>query len=196
MRSPLRPRISTNWVFATTSKANFIYYPIIILIVNYKTSLEKAKDFADIFEIVKKSVQNYLGMDQAGLLLGLSDLGSYGHAYLGAFYSLDANTIVINKRPLNIIRKTKPNLYNPYIFHVLLHEYMHSLGIFEEDQIRMLVYEITKKHFGKNHLATQIALDLEKFIPDLTLGDKFETSQDMNIEFISGIDKSNTNYIM
>jgi len=163
--------------------------------VDHKKSLEKAKNFADIFDLVKKVVKNYLDADQAGLLLGLSDLGSYGQSYLGAFYSFDANTIVINKRPLNKIKQTRPNLYNPYIFHVLLHEYVHSLGITDEKQVRQLVYEITQKTFGKNHLATQIALNLEKFIPNLTFGD-FEPPQDMSIEFISGIDRDNTDYIM
>ena len=69
----------------------------------YKEHLEKAGDFSDIFSLVKTIVQNYLGKDQAGLLVGLSDLGIHGHAFLGAFYSMDANTIVINKRPLNNI---------------------------------------------------------------------------------------------
>ena len=164
--------------------------------MDYHKSLEKANNFSDIFQLVKKIVQNYLDKDQAGLLVGLSDLGSYGHAFLGAFYSLDANTIVINKRPLNRIKQNKPKLYNPYLFHVLLHEYIHSLGIFEEDQVRMLVYEITKKYFGENHLATQMALDLEKFIPHLTLGTEFTAPEDMSIEFISGIDRDNTDYIM
>ena len=95
--------------------------------MDYKKSLEKAKGFADIFDLVKKTVKNYLNADQAGLLLGLSDLGAYGKGFLGAFYSFDANTIVINKRPLNKIKQKDPNLYNPYIFHVLLHEYIHSL---------------------------------------------------------------------
>ena len=162
----------------------------------YKKSLEKANSFADIFQLVKKVVQDYIGRDQAGLLVGLSDLGSYGNAYLGAFYSLDANTIVINKRPLKRIKQTKPDLYNPYIFHVLLHEYIHSIGVFDEKQVRMLVFEITKKYFGENHLTTQLALDLEKFIPHLTLGTEFEAPEDMNIEFISGIDRDNTDYIM
>ena len=89
--------------------------------MNHKKSLEKAKNFADIFKIVKDVVKNYLGTDQAGLLLGLSDLGAYGQSYLGAFYSFDANTIVINKRPLNKIKQTNSGLYNPYLFHVLFH---------------------------------------------------------------------------
>ena len=158
--------------------------------------MEKANNFADIFQLVKKIVKDFVGKDQAGLLVGLSDLGIYDNSFLGAFYSLDANTIVINKRPLDTIKKTDPNLYNPYLFHVLLHEYMHSLGIFDEKQVRVLVYEITKKYFGDSHLATQLALDLEKFLPNLTLGGVVEEPQDMSIEFISGIDKDNTNYIM
>ena len=162
----------------------------------YKKSLQKANNFSDIFQLVKKIVQNYLDRDQAGLLVGLSDLGTYGHSFLGAFYSLDANTIVINKRPLNRIKQNKPELYNPYVFHVLLHEYIHSLGFYEEKQVRMLVYEITKKYFGNNHLATQMALDMGKFMPQLTLGSDFEAPEDMNIEFISGIDRDNTDYIM
>ena len=162
----------------------------------YKKSLKKANNFSDIFLLVKKIVQDYLGKDQAGLLVGLSDLGTYGQSFLGAFYSLDANTIIINKRPLNRIKQNKPKLYNPYLFHVLLHEYVRSLGFFDEEQVRMLVYEITKKYFGENHLATQLALDLEKFIPNLTLGMEFEAPEDINIEFISGIDRDNTDYIM
>jgi len=164
--------------------------------MHYKKSLEKANSFADIFQLVKKIVQDYLGRDQAGLLVGLSDLGNYGHAFLGAFYSLDANTIVINKKPLNNLKRSKPELYNPYLFHVMLHEYIHSLGIFDEQEVRTLAYEITKEYFGENHLATQIALDLGKFIPHLTLGMEFEAPEDMNIEFISGIDRDNTDYIM
>jgi len=163
--------------------------------MNHKQSLEKAKDFSDIFQIVKNVVKNHLNTDQAGLLLGLSDLGAYGQSYLGAFYSFDANTIVINKRPLNKIKQTRPNLYNPYIFHVMMHEYIHSLGITDEKEVRQLVYEITQKTFGKNHLATQIAFNLEKFIPNLTFGD-FEAPEDLNIEFVSGIDRDNTNYIL
>lgn len=164
--------------------------------MDYKKSLEKAKNFADIFHLVKNAVKNCLGTDQAGLLLGLSDLGAYGNAYLGAFYSFDANTIVINKRPLNKIKNASPNLYNPYLFHVLLHEYIHSLGILEEGQVRQIVYEITQKHFGKNHVATQMAFDLEKFIPNMTFEDNFEPPEDLSIEFVSGIDRDNTDYIM
>ena len=164
--------------------------------MNYKNSLKNAKNLADIFHLVKCVVKNHLGIDQAGLLLGLSDLSLYENSYLGAFYSFDANTIVINKRPLNNIMQTSPRLYNPYIFHVLLHEYIHSLGVVEEPHVKQLVYEVTEKYFGKNHLATQMAFDLERFIPNLTFETNFEPAGDLSIEFVSGIDRDNTNYIM
>jgi len=162
----------------------------------HKKSLANATNFSDIFQIVKKIVQDYVGEDQAGLLVGISDLGNYGQAFLGAFYSMDANTIVINKRPLDTIQRTQPDLYNPYVFHVMLHEYLHSLGILEEDQVRLFAYEISKKYFGSNHLTTQIAFDLERFLPQLSLGTEFEAPEEMNIEFVNGIDKDNTDYIM
>ena len=73
---------------------------------------------------------------------------------------------------------------------------MHSLGIVEEVQVRQIVYEITQKHFGKNHVATQMAFDLEKFIPNMTFEDNFEPPEDLSIEFVSGIDRDNTDYIM
>ena len=76
-----------------------------------------------------------------------------------------------------------------------MHEYIHSLGIMDENEVRQLVYEITQNAFGKGHLATQIAFNLEKFIPNLTFGD-FEAPEDLSIEFVSGIDRENTDYIM
>ena len=164
--------------------------------MDYKQSLQKAKDFGDIFHLVKEAVREYAGADHAGILLGLCDLGLYENAYLGAFYSFDANTIVINKRPLNKLKRINPKLYNPYLFHLLLHEYIHSLGVLEEEEVRMLVYEMTKRYFGKNHAATKIALDVGKFMPHLTFGEGFEPPEDLGIEFVSGIDRKNTDYIM
>jgi len=164
--------------------------------MRFKHSLEKAQGFSDIFRMVKKIVKDYLGKDQAGLLVGLSDLGHYGHSFLGAFYSMDANTIIINKRPLDNLQQTNPQLHTPYLFHVLLHEYLHSLGLFDEAEVRMLSYDISKSHFGENHIATQMALNMERFIPELTMSSDFEAPENMQIEFIQGIDRDNTNYIM
>lgn len=164
--------------------------------MDYEKELKKAKTFADIFNIVKEMVLEFLGAEQAGLLVGVTDLGSHSQGFIGAFYSLNANMIIINKKPLARILQTNPSLYNYYLFHVMLHEYIHSIGSFDEAQTRQLVHEISEHYFGPAHLATQLASNIEKFMPNLTYpAHGFQPPQDINIEFIKGIDKKNTNYI-
>ena len=164
--------------------------------MEYEKNLKKAKTFEDIFEIVKEVVMKFLGVDQAGLLVGVTDLGSYVHEFIGAFYSMDANMIIINKRPLGRILQSNPTLYNYYLFHVMLHEYIHSIGYFDESQTRQLVYEISKHYFGAEHIVAQLASNIEKFIPNLSYPVQgYEQPKDINIEFVKGIDRKNTNYI-
>lgn len=164
--------------------------------MDYETKIRNAKVFADIFEIVKGIVREYLGADQAGLMVGVSDLGSYNNGFVGAFYSLDANMIIINKRPLARILQTNPSLYNYYLFHVMLHEYIHSIGSYNESMTRQLVLEISGHYFGNSHIVTQLASGIEKFMPNLASPDSgFQPPQDSNIEFVRGIDRKNTNYI-
>ncbi|MBI2658976.1 hypothetical protein HYX05_02630 [Candidatus Woesearchaeota archaeon] len=164
--------------------------------MNFEKELEKAKTFSDIFEIAKDIVREFLGAEQAGLMVGVTDLGSHSQGFIGAFYSLNSNMIIINKKPLARILQTNPSLYNYYIFHVMLHEYVHSIGSYDELQTRQLVYEISRHYFGANHMVTQLASNMEKFMPNLTYPSHgFQPPQDINIEFVRGIDRKNTNYI-
>ena len=164
--------------------------------MDYEKRVNKAKTIAELFEIVKEIVKKYLNVDQAGLLVGLTDLGTYGQGFIGAFYSLNANAIIINKKPLTRIQQTNPSIYNYYLFHVLLHEYVHSIGSYDEAQTRQLVLEISNHYFSKDHIVTQLASNMEKFIPNLTYPtEEFQPPEDINIEFIHGIDSKNTNYI-
>ena len=164
--------------------------------MDLEKKLEKAKTIADIFEIVKEMISEFLETDQAGLLVGVTDLGAFNNGFIGAFYSPDANMIIINKRPLARILQTNPKLYNYYLFHVILHEYAHSTGFFDESQTRQIVLEISEHYFGSDHPVTQLASNIEKFMPNLAYPTHgFQPPQDINIEFVKGIDKKNTNYI-
>ena len=164
--------------------------------MNYEKELKKAKTFADIFEIVKEVVREFLGTEQAGLLVGVTDLGAHCQGFIGAFYSLNANMIIINKKPLARILQTNPSIYNYYLFHVMLHEYIHSIGSYDEAQTRQIVHEINEHYFGSAHVVTQLASNIERFMPNLTYPVKgFQPPQDINIEFVKGIDRKNTNYI-
>ena len=164
--------------------------------MDYEKELEKTNTFADIFEIVKAIVMEYLDAEQAGLMVGVTDLGSHSNGFIGAFYSMNSNMIIINKKPLARILQTNPSLYNYYLFHIMLHEYVHSIGSYDESQTRQLVHEISLHHFGRNHTVTQLAANIEKFMPNLTYPVKgFQPPQDISIEFVKGIDRKNTNYI-
>lgn len=164
--------------------------------MDFQRELKKAKTFADIFEIVKEMIREFLGAEQAGLMVGITDLGAHSQGFIGAFYSLNSNMIIINKKPLARILQTNPSIYNYYLFHVMLHEYIHSIGSYDEAQTGQLVHEISQNYFGQNHLVTHLASNIEKFMPNLTYPvHGFQPPQDINIEFVKGIDRKNTNYI-
>lgn len=163
--------------------------------MDYNSKIIKAKNISDIFELVTETVYEYLGTDQAGLMVGVTDLGSFHNGFIGAFYSPNANAIIINKRPLARILQTNPGIYNYYLFHLMLHEYIHSIGSYDEAQTRQIVYEISERCFGREHIVTQLASNIEKFMPNLTYPEGFVEPKDINIEFVKGIDKKNINYI-
>ena len=76
-----------------------------------------------------------------------------------------------------------------------MHEYIHSIGSYDETQTRQLVYVISYNYFGMQHIITQLASNIERFIPNLIYPNNFQPSKDLNIEYVNGIDKKNTNYI-
>jgi hypothetical protein len=164
--------------------------------MSYSSRIKRAQAVADIFEIVKDIVNDYFKVDQAGLLVGLSDLGAYGNGFIGAYYSPEANTIIINRRPLTKLMQARPDLYNFYLFHVMLHEYIHSLGSYDEEETRVLVEQVSRHYFGSDHPITQFATNIEQYIPDLNYATQgFEPPEDISIDFVLGIDRKNTNYI-
>ena len=164
--------------------------------MDYEKEIKNTKTIADVFEIVKELVREYLGLEQAGLMVGLTDLGAHDKGFIGAFYSMASNMIIINKKPLVRVMQTNPSIYNYYLFHIMLHEYIHSIGSFDESQTRQLVCEISSHYLGEGHVVTQLATNIEKFMPNLTYPVAgFQPPTDINIDFIMGIDRKNTNYI-
>ncbi|MFX0163458.1 MAG: hypothetical protein ACFE68_09060 [Candidatus Hodarchaeota archaeon] len=157
--------------------------------------LEETKGLSDIFELVKRGVRKVLGYGRAGLNLGLMDLGAPQGGFIGAFYPVGSNIIVMNKTPLRRIRETNPILYKPYCFHVLLHEYVHSLGMTDEQITRKMAYEISHKLFGKNHIATKMAKNIIKYLPNLIYPDASWTPPTMGpLELVENFDRSNIKY--
>src|SRR5204863_9542995 len=98
--------------------------------MDFSRKLDQAQNLSDLFELVKRAVEAVLGRTRAGLMLALADLGNHSQGFLGAFYPVASNVLVMNQVPLLRTQETNPNLYNHYAFDVLLHEYLHSLRLF------------------------------------------------------------------
>ncbi|KCZ72421.1 hypothetical protein ANME2D_00848 [Candidatus Methanoperedens nitroreducens] len=163
---------------------------------DFNTRFENSRTLADIFEVVKASVwESMEKKSRGGLMLGLANLGNHPQGFLGAFYPVGSNIIVLNKVPLRRIKETDPRLYKPYIFHVLLHEYLHSLGYLDESAVRQKVYEITRNTFGEDHLATRMAADTTTFYKNLVYPDAVWKADDMGLELVDGFDRSSASYI-
>lgn len=161
----------------------------------YPARLEKAKDLADIFEIVKDAVQARLGVSRGGLMLGLAELGGSPNGWIGGLYPVATNVIVMNKGPLARIMENSPDLYKPYVFHILLHEYIHAVGYMDEALTRKRALEVSEALFGKEHLTTRMAADIMQFFPHITYPVPTPAPQGMQLELVKGFDRSSASYI-
>ena len=162
--------------------------------MDYAKQLDQARSLADLFELVKRGVSAVVGRNRAGLMLALADLGNHPQGFLGAFYPIATNVIVMNKVPLLRIQETNPELYKPYAFYVLLHEYLHSVGFVDELVCRDRERAIAESLFGPGHLVTRISQDFSQFFPSLVFPDAAWQPQELRLEFVPGFDRGSASY--
>jgi hypothetical protein len=157
-----------------------------------RRALTTAHGFDDIFEMVKQATELSLGMHRGGLTLVLGDIPNS----VGAYHQLGSNAIVMNRNILRIVEKLSKSKTktNSYVFMILLHEYLHSLGYTNDKQVRDLGKRITSEFLGKKHLAAEMAIrPLDQFFPEL---DKFAAFRDQGeYETVRRFDSSSTPYI-
>jgi len=132
-----------------------------------KRELEHAANFHEIFSLVQAAVRHTINESRAGLNLGIMEMGNDANKFLGAFYPAGSNIIVLNSTPLRRIGETNEELFRPYVFHVLLHEYLHSLGYLDERTVRQLAYRICAKVLGDGHISTRMTSNIDEFFPNL-----------------------------
>jgi hypothetical protein len=164
--------------------------------MNSTTDLsELHQNLIETFEEVKKAVQKNEKRSRGGLMLGLQEIGASLDGFIGAYYPIASNIIVVNKTPLRRILETNKGLLKPYVFHVLLHEYIHSLGYLDEEITGQKTYEISKKQFGEHHIVTELSTDIKKFFPNLVypIHGWIPSKKTPLIELVQGFDSSSTN---
>jgi hypothetical protein len=155
-------------------------------------ALSSAVGFDDIFEMVKAATERYLGMHRAGLTLVLGDIPNS----VGAYHEMGSNAIVMNRNILRIVEslaKSKAKK-NSYVFMILLHEYLHSLGYTSDRKVRDLGKQITDAYLGSRHMAGEMAVKpLDLFFPDFERLSGFRDKGEY--QTIHRFDSSSTPYI-
>ena len=121
----------------------------------YSSKLDEAEGFSEIWKIVKEVAKNTLGEQRVGIMLFLADLP----LGLGAYHPLGTNNVVLNRTLIQVVEATTKSkrLINAFVYNLLLHEYLHALGHVSESEVRSLVYDISKKRLGSDHVASQLA---------------------------------------
>ena len=133
---------------------------------------ELKKLMPEIFEKIKEDVRKVYGRHRAGLSLGLVEMGMNRGGFIGGMHFHPGTDIVMNKTPLKIILKEQPfEIVWAYTYHILLHEYIHSLGIIDERQCRIATLKISEEIFiDSNHPAINLAKNgIGTYFPNLNL---------------------------
>lgn len=166
--------------------------------------VDEAADYTALFRLVKRIVESRLRKSRAGMMLGLSSLGLSPSGFFGGYFVVGSNAIVLNRDVLNYIKLKEPEWHNAYAFHVLLHEYLHTLGYLSEDEVRPLAHQLSVDALGKDHKATRIAAamvpgergETPAFFRELVFP-KFgiAPARHSPIEIIKGFDPDATSYI-
>jgi len=161
-------------------------------LIDNKRALSSADGFDKIFEMVKAATEKATGMHRAGLTLVLGDIPNE----VGAYHEMGSNAIVMNRNILRIVDKLSRtrSKKNAYVFMILLHEYLHSLGYTSDKQVRTLGRRISDEYLGRRHLAGEMAVrPLDQFFPDLSKLSAFRDKGEY--ETVRRFDSSSTSYI-
>ena len=157
-----------------------------------RRALSSAEGFDSIFEMVKSATEQTLGVHRAGLTLVLGDISND----VGAYHEMGSNAIVMNRNLLRIVENLSRGRAkrNSYVFMILLHEYLHSLGYTSDREVRRLGKQVADEYLGRSHMAAEMAVrPLSQFFPEL---EKFAAFRDRGqYQTVHKFDSSSTSYI-
>ena len=121
----------------------------------FPDKLKAANSYADVWQIVKDSVDFVLGKKRGSMMLFLDDLP----LQIGAYYPVGTNNIVLNRHLVEIVEGTLNDKLkvDSLVYNLLLHEYLHALGELSEVEVRRQVVIVASKCFGEEHPATVLA---------------------------------------
>jgi hypothetical protein len=153
--------------------------------------IQSASNYDELFEMVKRVVEKEIGRHRAGLALVLADMPNT----IGAFHPVGSNSIVLNKALVRAMRSVVGGSHvNSFIFMVLMHEYLHSLGFLDEADVRRLCRNICTAALGADHESVSMSggnwLQAHPELFELP-----RSSEPRNFERIDRFDSSSMRYI-
>lgn len=163
------------------------------VVEKYRLRLDEAEGYGEIWELVKDTVKTALGEHRVGMMLFLDDLP----IRLGAYHTVGTNNIVLNRKLVEVVEAATKSrrLVNTFVYILLLHEYLHALGYIREAEARLLVYRVSERSFGEDHVVSRLARTspwaLLKNVP-LSL---IEAPKRV-MEIVKDFEKSNQKYIV
>jgi hypothetical protein len=121
----------------------------------FRQKLDNAKTYAEVWKIVRSTVEYSMCKRRGNMMLFLDDLP----LQLGAYYPVGTNNIVLNRALVDVVETkiASKATINALVYNLLLHEYLHALGEMSEAAVRQQVVEVAKKSFGDTHQATLLA---------------------------------------
>jgi len=121
----------------------------------FRTGLETAENYCEVWRIVKNSVKSSLGKGRGSMMLFLDDLP----LQIGAYHPLGTNNIVLNIALVEIVEASisSKRVVNALVYNLLLHEYLHALGEYSEAKVRSSVIAVARECFGEDQTVTVIA---------------------------------------
>jgi len=159
---------------------------------DFSRRVDRAQNYDEIFELVKRIVEEELGEHRAGLTLVLANMPST----VGAYHPVGANIIVANKSLINGLQSISknPREINAFVFMILLHEYLHSLGYLDEGEVRKVSEQVSRSALGSDHPAVKLAsANWLQMYPQLQSLSQQSFSKDF--EVVRKFDSSSTSYI-
>jgi hypothetical protein len=179
--------------------SNAINLPSIKTRMNFSLELNRLgdsnghnTDYNSIFSLVRKAVKSTIRKERVGLGLALADLP----AQLGAFWEVGGNYIVMNRNLLYALKvaNRSDTEVNSFVFVILMHEYLHSLGVLDENRAREMTARICATIFEEGHPAFEIGTkDPWQVYPFLM---KIPNGNGGNLKFITNFDSDAVSYIM
>jgi hypothetical protein len=159
----------------------------------YRSMLEKASSYGEVWEVVKDTVASSLNQRRAGMMLFLDDLP----IQLGAYHPIGTNNIILNRvlvQAIEALTQSK-RVVNALIYNLLLHEYLHALGHLSELKVRQLVYQVARECFGEDHVVTAIARSSPWALLKEVPLDKVKASERV-LEIVKDFERADRSYIV